>query len=398
MPHRDAGAADRGRHVGVGDRGPDDRLGLGHDLFRRPVVDGQRRELDPRRGRRAASRSSPRLGEPVPRLGAVADDREAARRAAGQQHLPLGIGQLLRLVHDDVRERTGEQVRARRRGSPASSTSVFWKSCPRSIDMTAISESSAAIRWSMTLDISSRSAASIASRCRRRSDASGSPMRWRAASRNGRSETVHARGSAALQRSHLVGARATVRTAAGTPATSTAAPTRAVGSSSGHARSKVRDELLVLQQRPAEERGRHVAVAPVDQDLEERLPDLIARLVVRRCRARPTRTPPPSPRRSATRRATASRPSGRSRAAARRGATAVVDRVRSSSRTTSGARHPDRSRRPPPRPPATRSRRVQICTLSSPRLGRMSSTYARYAWCGPTKSTPPPPRPMRGSE
>ena len=28
-----------------------------------------------------------------------------------QQHLPLGVGQLLRLVHDDVRERAGEQVR-----------------------------------------------------------------------------------------------------------------------------------------------------------------------------------------------------------------------------------------------------------------------------------------------
>ena len=27
-----------------------------------------------------------------------------------QQHLPLGVGQLLRLVHDDVRERAGEQV------------------------------------------------------------------------------------------------------------------------------------------------------------------------------------------------------------------------------------------------------------------------------------------------
>ena len=52
----------------------------------------------------------PRLGEAVPGLGAVADDGEAARRAAGQQHQPLGVGQLLGLVHDDVGERSGEQV------------------------------------------------------------------------------------------------------------------------------------------------------------------------------------------------------------------------------------------------------------------------------------------------
>ena len=53
----------------------------------------------------------PRLREPVPGLGAVADDGEAPGRAAEQQHLPLGVGQLLGLVDDDVRERAGEQVR-----------------------------------------------------------------------------------------------------------------------------------------------------------------------------------------------------------------------------------------------------------------------------------------------
>ena len=76
-----AGAADRGRHVGVREHGPDDRLGLRHDLFRRPVVDAQRRQVDvvepdPREP------FLPRLGEPVPGLGAVADDGEAAGRAA----------------------------------------------------------------------------------------------------------------------------------------------------------------------------------------------------------------------------------------------------------------------------------------------------------------------------
>ena len=52
----------------------------------------------------------PRLGEPVPGLGAVPDDGEAPGRAAEQQHLPLRVGQLLGLVDDDVRERAGEQV------------------------------------------------------------------------------------------------------------------------------------------------------------------------------------------------------------------------------------------------------------------------------------------------
>ena len=53
----------------------------------------------------------PRLREAVPGLRAVPDDGEAPGRAAQQQHLPLGVRQLLRLVDDDVRERAGEQVR-----------------------------------------------------------------------------------------------------------------------------------------------------------------------------------------------------------------------------------------------------------------------------------------------
>jgi hypothetical protein len=47
----------------------------------------------------------------VPGLGTVAHDGQAPGRAAEEQHLPLRVGQLLGLVHDDVRERTGEQVR-----------------------------------------------------------------------------------------------------------------------------------------------------------------------------------------------------------------------------------------------------------------------------------------------
>jgi hypothetical protein len=67
----------------------------------------------------------PRLGEPVPGLGAVPDNGEAPGRAAQQQHVPLCVGQFLGLVHDDVRERAGERLRVgagqrgRRSGCPA---------------------------------------------------------------------------------------------------------------------------------------------------------------------------------------------------------------------------------------------------------------------------------------
>ena len=105
----DAAAADRRRHVGVGQHRADDGLRLGHDLDRRPVVDAERCQADPVEPD-ARQAFLPRLGEPVPGLGAVSDDGEAARGAPQQQHLPLGVGQLLRLVHDDVRERSGEQV------------------------------------------------------------------------------------------------------------------------------------------------------------------------------------------------------------------------------------------------------------------------------------------------
>ena len=47
----------------------------------------------------------------MPGLGAVPDDGEAPGRAAEQQHLPLRVGQFLRLVHDDVRERARENIR-----------------------------------------------------------------------------------------------------------------------------------------------------------------------------------------------------------------------------------------------------------------------------------------------
>ena len=106
----DADAADGGRHVGVREDGADDRLGLSHHLRRRSVVDAQGGQVDPVQPD-ALQPFLPRLGEPVPGLRAVPDDGEAPGRATQQQHLPLGIGQLLSLVHDDVRERSGELVK-----------------------------------------------------------------------------------------------------------------------------------------------------------------------------------------------------------------------------------------------------------------------------------------------
>ena len=110
MDNGDTAATDGDRHIGVREHGPDDRLGFRHDLLRRPVVDAQRGQVD---GAEPDPLEPflPGLREPVPGLRAVADDREAPRRAAAQQHLPLCVGQLLSLVHDDVGERAREQVR-----------------------------------------------------------------------------------------------------------------------------------------------------------------------------------------------------------------------------------------------------------------------------------------------
>src|SRR5437868_10246100 len=84
----DVAAADGGRHVGVREYGPDDRLGFGHDLLRRPVVDTEGCQVDPVEPD-PLEPFLPRLREPVPGLGTVPDDGEAPGWAAEQQHLPL---------------------------------------------------------------------------------------------------------------------------------------------------------------------------------------------------------------------------------------------------------------------------------------------------------------------
>ena len=135
----------------------------------------------------------PRLGEPVPRLGAVADDREAPRRAAQQQHLPLRVGQLLRLVDDDVRERPGQRVGVGGRQRGVVDQGVLRRSCPRSIDISIMlgvvgcDQVVDDLGHALALGGEGRFAAALSRR-----DASGSPSRWRAASRSGRSEAVQA--------------------------------------------------------------------------------------------------------------------------------------------------------------------------------------------------------------
>ena len=160
----------------------------------------------------------PRLGEAVPGLGAVADDGEAARRAALQQHLPLGVGELLGLVDDDVGERAGEQVRVGGRAGRPRRRDALRRSSPRSIDITCISESSVAIRWSTTWAICSRSAATAASVTAPAARGLGvaEPLPRRVEQR----QVGHrpGLGVGALQQPHLVRGRATGRTGAGTPA------------------------------------------------------------------------------------------------------------------------------------------------------------------------------------
>ena len=223
--------------------------------------------------------------------------------------------------------------------------------------------------------ISSRSAATAASRRRLRRDASGSPSRCRAASSSGRSETVQACGSA----------RCSVRTSSGSSqgahrrryaGTSHRSPTRSVGSISGHALVKVVAQLGVLGQRPAEQLGRDLLVVVlVDQDGEQLLPDLVARLVVRDAGSADS---------NASAQSVGAEPEvdprGLDLHALGRRLLVQPDRRldrRHHLRRRLQAGHLGVGLDPAAAPSGTRSRRVQVCTPSSPRLGSTSATYAR---------------------
>jgi hypothetical protein len=58
-----------------------------------------------------SSRCGHDSANPCRACGPIPDDGEAAGRAAKQQHLPFCVGQLLGLVHHDVREPAGQPVR-----------------------------------------------------------------------------------------------------------------------------------------------------------------------------------------------------------------------------------------------------------------------------------------------
>ncbi len=122
-------------------------------------------------------------------------------------------------------------------GRTLSSTRAPRRSSPRSIDITSISESSVAIRSSMTVAMRSRWAATAAF-CRSfRRDASGSPRRCRAASSSGRSDVVQAWASTRCRArtSSMLSQGAHLRRYAGTDHRS---PTMSAGSRRGHARAR----------------------------------------------------------------------------------------------------------------------------------------------------------------
>src|SRR5690348_8975231 len=94
---RNTGSANGRRHVGVWQGCTNYWLGFSHHLGRCAVVDAQGLHVDLVKTV-ALKAFLPRLGETVPGLSAVADDRKASRGATLQQHVPLGVRELLSFV------------------------------------------------------------------------------------------------------------------------------------------------------------------------------------------------------------------------------------------------------------------------------------------------------------
>ena len=300
----------------------------------RAVVDVERRQGDPVAGPTRSSRSCQDSREPVPGLGPVADDGQAARRAAGAAPSATrrrsAPGPRRR-----PRGRTGRRAgRGRRRGARVL------------VDERGAQVLAAQHRHHVHLGVVGRdevgrrrrpSARARRPRRPRAGAGAGTPRGRRGAAGPRRAaagrDAVHAVGSSRCSGEHLVAARATGRTAQ-------------VG---GH-RPQVADEVGRLEQRPGAveglrssrlrrsdlaERARagtsSASSCLVDQDVEQRLPDHVAGLVVRRAGVRgveglgpvggaepdvaPGRRRPPSPRSVAPRRG--ARPA-RSRATSRR--------------------------------------------------------------------------------
>ena len=202
----------------------------------------------------------PRLREPVPGLGAVPDDGEAPGRAAEQQHLPLGVGQLLGLVHDDVRERAGEQVRV-----GAGQRALVDQGVPEVRMAQARHQQQLGVvgRDQLIDDVGHALAFGGDGRLLRVAGAATSPGRRAAAvprPGSGRSETVQAWASA----------RCSVRTSSGLE------PGSAPPQVGGH-RPQVPDDVRGFEQRPRPVEGREQV--PV---LLQRLPEQVGRRLRRR--------------------------------------------------------------------------------------------------------------------
>ena len=223
----------------------------------------------------------PRLDEPVPRLGAVADDGEAPRRAPQQQHLPLGVGEFLRLVHDDVRERAGEHLgvaagQPGRIGERVAQIVAAQHRHHQQLGVVARDQIVDDAGHLVLLGGKCHGVLSRAARGARVAEAQASGVEQR--------EIGDRPGCCvgSLQRAHLVGTK----------------PRRALAQVGGH-RPEVTDEIGMRQQRPrAIERqpqfavarqcaaqqvvGRLVLAVLVDEDREQLVPHDFASVVVRR--------------------------------------------------------------------------------------------------------------------
>ena len=238
------------------------------------------------------------------------------------------------------------------------------------------------MRSSTTRSIRRRSARRAADRRRRRSSALRSPNRLRAASRSGRSASVHASGRSRWRSRTSSGVNhgAHIRRNAGTDHRS---PTRSVASSIGHARptAAARDSLRCNASCTS---SRSRSSSPMRR----------CTVSARYCQTAPRASLCGVPASGAVnasaqsrRRTVTSAHSVSTRSGSVGGSSyhrtaisiaSTIPAVDFSAVTASSVSGTAVS------PSATRSRNVHVCTPSSPRLGKTSATYDRYCSCGPT--------------
>ncbi len=288
------------------------------------------------------------------------------------------VGELLGLVHHDVRERAGEQVRVgggqrrprrpgrrggRRRAASTSPASRSRRPRPggRRPRPSARARRRAAACWRRRCRDASGIAEPLPGGVQQRQVGDGPGLRV-----------------LALQQLHLVGCRARARTAAGRPGTDQRSPTRSVASTQRPGAAEAPSASAPLRANDAAHllaggrRRRRLVL--VDQDRRAAPPRPGRGPRCAGCPAPARRTPRPSP--SAPSQTSAH--GGLDRHALGRAA------PRRTAQPSSIAAHQVRGRLEPATsgsgsaaasaPSGTRSRRVQVCTPSSPRLGSTSET------------------------